>query len=84
MIIFYALLGFLPIITLLLGILKHRIYVCMGLFLILILIMVNYNAVQKLYENRISFYFKQIEELKQKLEKYEYQDSSVKTDARPQ
>jgi len=71
LVVLYAFMGLLPIITVLLGIPKHRIYISIGMLLILILMAVHHTASQKRYENNMTASFKEIEELKQQLAEHQ-------------
>ncbi|MHC5172961.1 MAG: hypothetical protein ACYSPJ_04280 [Planctomycetota bacterium] len=76
LVVLYACWGFLLIIALFLGVEKHRKYVCIGLVIVLVLIMVDHIAGQKLNQTRRSLYHIKMAELEKKLEKYEAQEIS--------
>ena len=67
-VVFFAVLGFLLILILLIGVEKHRKYVCIGMAVILLIIIGDHIAGQKLHQYRIQSYYDQIEELETKAE----------------
>ena len=73
-VVLWACFGFMPIISLILGIDKHRKYACVGLAIVFVFIIQDHIAGQKMNQTRRSVYHMEIEELEKKLEKYEAQE----------
>ena len=78
-VVLWACFGFMPILSLVLGIDKHRKYACVGLAIVLVFIIQDHIAGQKLNQRRLSSYCKEMEELENKLDKYEAQNSDTLT-----
>ena len=78
-VVLWACFGFMPILSLILGVDKHRKYACVGLVIILVFIMGDHIAGQKLNQTRCSLYHIKMAELEKKLEKYEGQKGNMLT-----
>ena len=80
----YACLGFFPLLTLTLGVEKHRWFACVGLLVVLLLIIGDHTKGQKLNRklrevlNRSNS--KRIEELESKLKEYENNNNDKSND----
>jgi hypothetical protein len=73
-VVLWACFGFMPILSLILGIDKHRKYACVGLAIVLVFIIQDHIAGQKMNKTRRSLYHMKMAELEKKLEKYEAQN----------
>jgi hypothetical protein len=69
--------GFMPTLSLIFGIDKHRKYAIIELVILLVFIMGDHIAGQKLNERRLSSCHREMTELKGKLEKYEGQNINM-------
>ncbi|MCI0499908.1 MAG: hypothetical protein L0Y36_09560 [Planctomycetales bacterium] len=79
-VVIYAFLGVLLTLVLIIGVAKHRKFIYIGLIVVLLLVMIDHIAYQKLNRDRILSYSKKIEELEKKLQQYENQSDKIPTD----